>query len=385
MDGIAVGGLYALISLGYTMVYGILQFINFAHGDVFVLGAWVSLSAALAAGWSLGGQPEPIAAWLLVLITVLTALAVLSLLYERFVASRLRGAGWAGAPASAGGAALALVATGGWVSVSLVYLARALASQDGLRHAAAFVILLCAMVACGTVGFVIERLAYRPLRGAPRLNILITAIGVSLLLQNIGQLGWMFGTRPMRMPSLLPNTILFQIGGTTDAQGVLVGSVNVRLIDVIALSLSVLLMLGLEWLIHRTRAGRAMRAVSFSPENAALMGVNVDSIISFTFVLGSVLAASAGFLYAMKYPGINQTAHTTWILLGLKAFVAAVIGGIGSIRGAMIGGVLIGLIEMFGAAYISAGLRDVYVFSLLILVLLFRPDGILKQATVQKV
>src|SRR5690606_16769532 len=117
----------------------------------------------------------------------------------------------------------------------------------------------------------------------------------------------------------------------------------------------------------------------------ALMGVNVDAVISFTFVLGAALAAAAGFLYAMKYPGINQTAHTTWILLGLKAFVAAVIGGIGNVRGAMIGGFLIGLIEMFGAAYISAGLRDVYVFSLLILVLLFRPGGVLGRATVEKV
>lgn len=374
VDGFAVGSLYALISLGYTMVYGILQFINFAHGDVFVLGAWVSLSAALAAGWTLGGDTQPIATWLLVTAGVLTVAGGAALVYERFLAPRLRGGLWRQAPRSLAGGSLAVVAAGVWMSIALALLARVLKGGHEISYLSGGAILLCAMLACATVGFAIERIAYKPLRGAPRLNILITAIGVSLLLQNVGQLDWIFGTRPMRMPQLLPNTVLLDFA-----------DVSIRLVDVIAGSTAILLMLALEWLIHRTKVGRAMRAVSYNPSNAALMGVNVDAIISFTFVLGSALAAAAGFLYAMKYPGINQTAHTTWILLGLKAFVAAVIGGIGNVRGAMIGGFLIGLIEMFGAAYISAGLRDVYVFSLLILVLLFRPGGILGSAAVEKV
>jgi branched-chain amino acid transport system permease protein len=300
-DGLAVGSLYALIALGYTMVYGILKFINFAHSDIFVLGAWVSFVAARAAGW--GGAGASAVPW------------------------------WGGA-----------------------------------------VILVGAMAACGAVGFTVERLAYRPLRNAPRLNVLITAIGVSLFLQNAGQLPWIFGTQPQRMPSLLRDRVLAEVAG-----------VQVRLVDVVAVGTSLLLMLGLEWLIFRTKLGRGMRAVSHDTSTAALMGVPVDAVISFTFVLGSALAAAAGFLYAMKYQGLNQPAHATWVLLGLKAFVAAVIGGIGDVRGAMVGGVLIGIIELFGAAYLSPQLRDVYVFSLLILVLLVRPTGIFGKGIAEKV
>jgi branched-chain amino acid transport system permease protein len=224
------------------------------------------------------------------------------------------------------------------------------------------------------VGFTIERLAYRPLRGAPRLNVLITAIGVSLLLQNVGQLRWLFGTQPQRMPSLIDDRTLATIAG-----------VNVHAVDVIGAGTAIALMLVLEWLIFRTRLGRAMRAVSHDTAVASLMGINVDAVISFTFVLGSSLAAAAGFLYAMKYPGLNQPAHATWVLLGLKAFVAAVIGGIGNVRGAMLGGFLIALIELFGAAYLSPHLRDIYVFSILIVVLLVRPSGILGTAVAEKV
>ncbi|HJQ98875.1 MAG TPA: branched-chain amino acid ABC transporter permease [Candidatus Polarisedimenticolaceae bacterium] len=300
MDGVAVGSLYALIALGYTMVYGILQFINFAHSDVFVLGAWVSYTLAVAVG---------------------------------------------------------------------------LAAADAHPSAiAGLLILVAAMATCGAVGFTIERLAYRPLRQAPRLNVLITAIGVSLLLQNVGQLPWFFGTQPQRMPSLIEDTILGTVSG-----------VSIHAVDVIGAGTAIVLMLILEWLIFRTRLGRAMRAVSHDTAVAALMGINVDAVISFTFVLGSSLAAAAGFLYAMKYPGLNQPAHATWVLLGLKAFVAAVIGGIGNIRGAMLGGVLIGFIELFGAAYLSPHLRDIYVFSILILVLLIRPSGILGKSVAEKV
>ena len=300
VDGVAVGSLYALIALGYTMVYGILQFINFAHSDIFMLGAWVSWLIARAMGWTGPDVDIPL---------------------------------WAGP-----------------------------------------FVLLGAMTVCGALGFTIERLAYRPLRAAPRLNVLITAIGIALLLENVGQLRWVFGTQPERMPTLLPAETLFTIA-----------NVHIQLVDVLVVSNAFVLMAALDWLVFRTKMGRAMRAVSFSPKVAALMGIPVDRVISFTFVVGSTLAAAAGLLYATKYPGINQPAHATWILLGLKAFVAAVIGGIGNVRGAMAGGLLIGFVELFGAAYFSPHLRDVYVFSLLIAVLLFRPAGILGTATVEKV
>jgi branched-chain amino acid transport system permease protein len=153
----------------------------------------------------------------------------------------------------------------------------------------------------------------------------------------------------------------------------------------VCLGLAVVLMVGLEFLIHRTRVGQAMRAVSFNHKNAALMGINVDRTISITFVIGAVLAGAAGVLYAQKYGVLQQPAFNTWVLLGLKAFVAAVVGGIGNVRGAMLGGLLIGLLEQFGAYYISPDLRDVYVFGLLIVVLLVRPSGLLGRTTVEKV
>ncbi len=290
-----MGSLYGLIALGYTMVYGILQFINFAHSDIFMLGAWVSFILATylaASGFAFG------------------------------------------------------VALGGLTS--------------------ALLILFCAMLICGVSGFLIERFAYRPLRLAPRLNVLITAIGVSLFLENVGQLPFVFGTQPQKMPALLPETPLLHLAG-----------VSLFPVDAMVVVLAFLLMFALNSLIFHTRVGTAMRAVSQDTQVAALMGIAVDKIISITFVLGSMLAAAAGFFYAAKYPGLNQSAHATWILLGLKAFVAAVVGGIGNIHGAMLGGLLIGLLEFFGASYFSPHLKEVYVFSLLIIVLLLRPRGIL--------
>ena len=301
-DGIAVGALYALIALGYTLVYGILQFINFAHSDVFALGAWVSFTAT------------------------------------------------------------------GMLGVSMAATGTAPPWYAGLA------VLLIAMVVCGVVGFLIERFAYRPLRSAPRLNVLITAIGVSLLLQNVGQLQGVFGPDPKYMPALLPDRVLFTMGG-----------VHIRLVDGVVLGTAILLMIAMQWLVYHTKVGTAMRAVSFNPQTAALMGINVGRIISMTFVLGSMFAAAAGFLYVMKYAQLKQTADAVWVLLGLKAFVAAVVGGIGNIRGAMLGGLFIGLTEFLGVAYLSDQYRDVYVFSLLIIVLLVRPSGILGRTTVEKV
>jgi branched-chain amino acid transport system permease protein len=311
MTTLSVGSLYALIALGYTMVYGILKFINFAHSDIVVLGAWISFTIAQhllpAMGYPPGELP-PI-----------------------------------------------------WVGGS---------------------ILIASMVACGLIGFTIERLAYRPLRKAPRLNVLITAIGVSLLLQNFGQLSFVFGPSPERMPALLPNWALvtLTLPSSSGPRDVVIG-----LVDTMIIGTSALLMLALQYLVFRTKLGTAMRAVSFDFDAAALMGIPVDRVVSFTFVLGSMLAAAAGFLYALKYPGLNQPAHATWVLLGLKAFVAAVIGGIGNVRGAVLGGFVIAFVEQFGAYYLSSNYRDVYVFALLIAILLVRPSGLLGSTVQEKV
>ena len=309
-----VGSLYALIALGYTMVYGILKFINFAHSDIVVLGAWISFTLSSWILPAIGLDPHN--------------------------------------PATP---------PPFWVG--------------GL-------ILVASMVACGIVGFFIERLAYRPLRNAPRLNVLITAIGVSLLLQNVGQLDFILGPSPQKMPALLPNwnVISFSFSGRGGMHEISIG-----LVDAIVFITSAVLMLGLEYLVFRTKLGTAMRAVSFSPTTAALMGIPVDRVVSFTFVLGSALAAAAGFLYAMKYPGLNQPAHTIWVLLGLKAFVAAVIGGIGNVRGAVVGGFVIAFVEQFGAFYVSSNYRDVYVFALLIVILLVLPTGLLGSPVRDKV
>ncbi len=380
MDAFAVGSLYALIALGYTMVYGILKFINFAHSDVFVLGAWVSFSAAVAAGWTPPsgwveeGQAAGVAMWVIWISGGLGGLAILSYAYEQWVQPKLGMEVASRIPRVAMWKVVALMTVWAWVIIGLIQVARFLKSAQ-MTVLAGAVLLLVAMLTCGLVGFTLERLAYKPLRKAPRLNVLITAIGVSLLLQNLGQLNWMFGTRPQSMPSLLPNSEpLATIGG-----------VKVWLVDVVGAGTAVVLMLLLDWLVFRTKLGRAMRAVSFNTNNAALMGIPVDQVISFTFVLGAMLAAAAGFLYSQKYSGMGQTASATWVLLGLKAFVAAVVGGIGNIRGAMLGGLLIGLLEFFGAAYVSPELRDVYVFGLLILVLLFRPTGLLGSPVREKV
>lgn len=300
LDGFSVGSLYALVALGYTMVYGVLRFINFAHGDVFMLGAWVS--------WM-------IAKWLT----------------------------WTGPDASPP-----------WF--------------------AAIVLLFGSMLVCGTLGYLIERFAYRPLRKSPRLNVLITAIGVSLFIQNAGQLNFIFGTDPQKMPQLLPDVTLFTLAG-----------VNFELIDAIIVSTAIALMVALQWLVYGTKLGLGMRAVSHDPQTAALMGVPVDRVISLTFVIGSALAAGAGLLFALEYRNLQQPAAATWVLFGLKAFVAAVVGGIGSMKGAMVGGLIIGLLETVCSAYVSPQFREVYVFVLLIIVLLVKPSGIFGKMETEKV
>ena len=298
VNSIGLGSLYALTALGYTLVYGVLRFINFAHSDVFTVGAWASFTLASAFGWAATGSP--------------------------------------------------------WFAMPLV--------------------LLLAMAICAGLGIAIEFLAYRPLRKAPRLNVLITAIGVSLFLQNVGQLKWVFGTQPQPMPPLLEDSSLGEIAG-----------VQIRVIDVVVVVLTVFLLMMLEFLIYRTRMGRAMRAVSFDEKVASLMGINVNRIITLTFGIGSALAAAGGLFYALKYTGLKQPADATWVLLGLKAFVAAVVGGIGNVRGAVAGALLIAFVEMFGAQYLSPHMRDLYVFVILIVVLLVKPSGLFGKAVVEKV
>ncbi len=293
LKGIAVGSLYALLALGYTMVYGILQFINFAHSDVFMLGAFFS--------WRL------------------------SVLFK--------------------------------------------VTQPSLIDATG--ILLGAMALCAFTGFLLERFAYRPLRKAPRLNVLITAIGVSLFIENAGQL--VFGKNVVQFPQLLTEHTFT------------IGDVRVRSVEVIAVVTAVVLMVGLNALVYRTRLGRAMRAVSIDHNVAGLMGIPVDRVISYTFVIGSALAAAAGLLVGITYGQIKQPADSSWVLYGLKAFVAAVIGGIGNVPGAMLGGLLLGLSEQFVAGYLPSELRDAIAFTLLILILLVRPNGLLGRRVVEKV
>jgi branched-chain amino acid transport system permease protein len=236
------------------------------------------------------------------------------------------------------------------------------------------IILILAMIVCAALGVIIERFAYRPLRRAPRLNVLITAIGVSLLLQNVGLLPWAFGPNPQHMPPLLHDSSLAEIAG-----------VHLRLVDTVVFVLAVALVGALQFLVYKTQLGRAMRAASFDERVASLMGINVGRVITITFAIGSALAAAGGLFYGLKYESLQITAHSTWVLLGLTAFVAAVIGGIGDVRGAAVGALLIAAVQQFGAAYVSTQLRDVYVFTILILVLLIKPAGLFGRAVVEKV
>jgi branched-chain amino acid transport system permease protein len=292
VNGITWGSVYALIALGYTMVYGILRLINFAHGDVYMLGAFFAYF----------------------------------------------GARWMGAASH----------------------------PNPLR---ALLVLVASMIGCGLVGLVIERFAYKPVRGSSRLAALITAIGVSLLLENVGIL--MFGADPKFFPQIIPAFNLRLGRGVTISNQ-----------QVIILAVSLTLMLGLRFIVMYTRVGKAMRAVSHNHTAAALMGISVDRIISFTFVLGSMLAAAAGVLVALQNPKIEPLMG---IMPGLKAFVAAVLGGIGNIPGAVLGGLVMGIAEVMVVGYLSPTYRDAIAFVLLILILLFRPAGILGRATAEKV
>lgn len=298
INGLASGTIYALVALGYTMVYGVLKLINFAHGDVMMVGVYFGYGTA-----QLLGRAQ-----------------------QR----------------SFGG-------------VLLIFLA--------------------AMGGCALLGFLIERLAYRPLREKPRLTALITAIGISFTLSYGFQLdiGPLPGAAPRAFPEIIRPTEWLVLG---DRAVVLWNT------QVISFAVAVLLMVALQWLVFRTRFGRAMRAVSFDHRTAALMGIPVDRIIAGTFVLGSALAAGAGLLYAIKDTAIQPLMG---LYVGLKAFVAAVIGGIGNVPGAVVGALLLGLVEEFVVGYTSSSWRDAVAFGFLIFVLLVKPAGLFGRVTAEKV
>jgi len=291
INGLVLGSVYALVALGYTMVYGIINLINFAHGEVLMVGALVS--------------------W-----TVISALAD------------------SGLP--------------GWLKL--------------------LISLIAAVVVCALLNFVIEKVAYRPLRNAPRLAPLITAMGMSLLLQTLAMIIWKPNYKPY--PILLPSEP-FHIGGAV-----------INTTQILILVATAITLVGLTWLVNRTKLGRAMRATAENPRVAALMGVKPDMVISATFIIGAALAALAGVMYAANYGSVQ---HTMGFLPGLKAFTAAVFGGIGNLAGAVVGGVLLGLIESLGAGYIGAltggvlgsHYQDIFAFIVLILVLTVRPQGLL--------
>jgi branched-chain amino acid transport system permease protein len=293
INGLAFGSILALIALGYTMVYGILRFINFAHGDIFMIGAYV------------GFYLTPKVAAFLPTPSILSGLLVM----------------------------------------------------------------IGSMAICAVIGILIERLAYRPLRRSPKLAVLITAIGVSLFLEYAGQ--FVFGAAPKRFPALIPT---YSISKT--------GDLSITSNQIIVLSVTIILLIVLRFIVLKTKIGMAMRALSFNPQAAALMGVNTDVVISFTFGLGSALAAAGGILFAVLYPAIDPLMG---VLPGLKAFCAAVLGGIGNLPGAALGGLIIGTVEVFVAGSKYSTYRDAIAFAILILILLIRPSGLLGKKDIEKV
>lgn len=311
VNGIQLGFVYALIALGYTMVYGIVKLINFAHGDVFMVGAFTSFYAI----------------------------------------SRLQ--------------------LHTWPATVLPGIAPGLALLIG-----SVLVILLSMVTCALLAVTIERVAYKPLRNAPRISALITAIGVSFFLEYFGALQFVYTPnfitypRPFQVVTYYINNGIHRLepGKAPPPDSVLFS--NILIIIVLA---SLLLLVLLQFIVRRTKVGKAMRAVAYDKPTARLMGINVDGVISATFAIGAALAGAAGILYSIAY---NQIYYAMGIIPGLKAFVAAVLGGIGSIPGALVGALIMGQAEVLSAAYISTPMRDAIAFTILILVLLIRPTGI---------
>ncbi|MDO4636674.1 MAG: high-affinity branched-chain amino acid ABC transporter permease LivH [Lautropia sp.] len=294
-NGLSLGAIYALIAIGYTMVYGIIGIINFAHGEIYMIGAYIGLVTLTALG-AQGSVPLPL------LVALMLAVA---------------------------------------------------------------------MIVTALYGYSIERIAYRPVRSSPRLVALISAIGMSIFLQNWVALGQ--GSRDMAVPTLISGGIDLPIGGF---------NVTLSWSRMLIIVVTVILMAVLAFYIRYSRMGRASRACSQDMQMARLLGIDTDRVISFTFVLGAVLAAVGGVLIAIAIGKLNPFIG---FIAGIKAFTAAVLGGIGSIPGAMLGGILLGLSETFAAAFISSQYKDIVAFGLLILILLFRPSGLLGKPEVEKV
>jgi branched-chain amino acid transport system permease protein len=304
INALQQGSIYALIALGYTMVYGVLTMINFAHGDLFMLGAFACM----------------------LLVGVLAPVLVVFPPLLSFI-----------------------------------------------------VVLLLVMVIIGVLGASIERVAYRPLRNAPRVSAIITALGCGLLIQSLTLVIFPYSKS---MPRLFTNTTfeLFKMPHP-DAAGASV-TLTITVLQIVIICVSLILMVALDFLIRKTRYGMAMRAISFDSRTVPLMGIPVDHIISMTFLIGAGLGGAAGMLYGLAYPVI---APSMGILVGWKAFIAAVVGGIGSIRGAVLGGFILGAVEVLAVVMFDSSYRDLISYSLLLLILIFKPYGLLGQAPNQKV
>ncbi|HKZ71559.1 MAG TPA: branched-chain amino acid ABC transporter permease [Nitrospirota bacterium] len=294
INGLTLGAVYALIALGYTMVYGILELINFAHGEIFMVGAYMTIIS------------------------------------------------------------LALLTATGLTAKSLLL--------------SLCIVMILAVISCAAYGLTLERVAYRPLRSAPRLAPLISAIGMSIFLQNYVMLTQ--GSADKIFPHILP------------AGGLSLGNASLTYLQIFIMTTSMFLMISLHSFIRKTRLGKAMRATAQDKKMASLVGIDIDHVIMATFIIGSVLAAVAGFMVAMYYGLVN---FSMGYVAGIKAFTAAVLGGIGNIQGAVLGGILLGVLESLGAAYISSEYKDAFAFIVLILILIFKPTGLLGERVPEKV
>jgi branched-chain amino acid transport system permease protein len=288
INGLTLGLIYAMIAVGYTMVYGVIELINFAHGEIYMLGAFLC-------------------------VTFITVLGI-----------------------------------------------------------PFYVAIFLAMCCCSVCGILLDIIAYRPLRNAPRLAALITAIGMSIFLQNLAMIIW--GSRPKPFPQQQVPQYLNEVAVTF-------GNIQLTWLQVFIFAITIMMMIGLNLIIMKTRIGTAMRALSQNKKAAALMGINVNMVISFTFALGSAMGAVAGVLVSVYY---NTMYPTMGYVAGVKAFAAAVLGGIGSVPGAMLGGVVLGVAEALGAGYVSSLYRDGVAYAVMIAVIIFRPSGILNKAVVDK-
>lgn len=350
-NALALGALYGLIAIGYTMVYGILRLINFAHGDIFMIGAYLVFFTTVVF----------MPAWVAALLVLLSLLVF----FTTFQGFKTR------PPA--------------WFWISTVFFA-GLTVWYGFFAPQSFtppwvLAVAFAIVVTSAIGISVDRVAYRPLRDAPRISALISAIGVSFLLENLGVVIFTGLPRPVVQPEVLVKPLLFSLESFTgNAESV----VRVVPMAIIVPVVTFILVMGLLWIIYRTKSGLAMRSISTDIETTRLMGVSVNKVIALTFGLGSALAAAAGIMWALRYPQVHPYMG---MLPGFKAFIAAVCGGIGSIQGAMVGGALLGFLEIMLVAFFPAlsGYRDAFAFILLIIILLWRPTGLLGRKLEDKI